>query len=100
MLKITMAAVDIDQLAAAGRQFPHRAPPRACSSGAPVHRPGVAEKHLAALLIRERQRQGACRIVEIPVRVIGREQEAIPADLLDGIEQVLARLRLLNMRNA
>ena len=54
----------------------------------PVDRLGVGGEDLAAALGREAGGEGAEGVVEVPVRVVGGEQETIPADQLHHVEEV------------
>src|SRR5262249_17812769 len=62
------------------------------SSAEPVERVRVAGKDLGATLLVERRRHGLERIVEIPVRVIGREHDVIPADPVHHFDEVCGLL--------
>src|SRR5262245_53685303 len=65
-------------------------------SAQPVHGPPVAGEDLLGALLRQAGREGAEGVVEVPVRVVGGEQQPVPADPFHGVEQVLAVLRLLH----
>ena len=43
--------------------------------------------------LREARWKGAERIVEVPVRIVGRKQQAVPTDPFHGVEEVLAVVR-------
>src|ERR1700674_2701588 len=45
----------------------------------PVHRPRIVGEDLLVALRRQAGREGAEGIVEVPVRVVGGEQQAVPA---------------------
>src|SRR6185437_5959941 len=65
------------------------------SSGNSVQLLRVAEIEGLAVGLGDARRQHARRLVEIPVRIIGREQKLVPADPLDQAEQMIAPLRSL-----
>src|SRR5215467_11116057 len=62
----------------------------------PIHSPRIAGKDHPALLLGEAWRDRHNRIVEIPVRIVGREQDAVEADPAHGVEHVAWILRLLH----
>src|SRR3954471_7537542 len=55
-----------------------------------VKRPRVAAEYPGAFGFRQRRAEGEPRVVEIPMRVVRREQQAIDADPFDQRAQVLA----------
>src|ERR1700741_4451183 len=54
----------------------------------PVQRPRIGVEDLAALLVRQRRLESEARVVEIPMRVVRGEQEAIDADPFDQLTQM------------
>src|SRR5882757_489704 len=61
-----------------------------------INRAGVARENLLALDLRQRRPEREARIVEIPVRVIRREQQAVDADPIDQRAQMLALIGLVD----
>src|SRR5258705_6895169 len=61
-----------------------------------VQRASVAVEDLEALSFAQRRPEGKTRIVEIPMRIIRREQQAIDADPFDQRSQVPGLVRLVN----
>src|SRR5260370_6347249 len=61
-----------------------------------VQRAGVAVEDLEALGFAQRRPEGKTRIVEIPMRIIRREQQAIDADPFDQRSQVPGLVRLVD----
>src|SRR5581483_2447970 len=62
----------------------------------PIDRLAVAGEDLAGALARQVGREGAEGIVEVPVRVVGGEQQPVPADPFHGAGEVRAVVRLLH----
>ena len=54
----------------------------------PVNLAGIAEQQLLALRLSQRRAEGEPRVVKIPVRIVGREQDAVPTDPLEQIDQL------------
>src|SRR5207253_7061471 len=61
-----------------------------------VERTRIAVEDFPALGLRQRRLEGKARIVEIPVRIIRREQQAVGADPLDQRAQMLAFVGLVD----
>lgn len=64
--------------------------------GLTVESEGIVEEEGAPLLLRGRHRQDPVRIVVIPVRIIGREEQPVPADPPDRVEHVRAEPRFFH----
>src|SRR3954471_19758546 len=62
----------------------------------PVQRLGIAPIDRRPTLGREEARQRGAGIVEIPMRVVGGEEDPVPADPFHDVREVLAALRLLH----
>src|SRR6266849_442344 len=61
-----------------------------------VQRAGVAAEDPGPLHLRQRRLESKARIVEIPMRIIGREQQTIDADPIDQRSQVPCLVRLID----
>src|SRR6202040_65168 len=61
-----------------------------------VQRAGVAIEDFCAFRFAQRRLEGKARIVEIPMRIIRREQQAIDADPFDQRAQVPRLVRLID----
>src|SRR5438094_764405 len=72
---------------------PRRAPRPAAGPARPRRR--NAWCGFLPVRVGERQRQGARGVVEVPMRIVGGEQQPVPADPLDVVDEMLARLGLL-----
>src|SRR5579872_1657845 len=68
----------------------------ACDSGDAINRLGVLQEDAALLHLGHLDRQRVGRIVEIPMRIVGGEQHAVPAHPFDRVCQMLARFRLFH----
>src|SRR6476661_7232434 len=62
----------------------------------PVQRACVGVEDLAALGFRQRRPEGEAWIVEIPVRIVRREQQALDADPFDQRAQMFCLVRLVD----
>ena len=62
----------------------------------PVQLLRIAEIERLAVGVADAGRQHARRLVEVPMRVVGREQQLVPADPFDHLEQMLAPLRVFH----
>src|SRR5208337_3390357 len=62
---------------------------RAIPSLQTIERQRVLAEHHPLLLLRQRRLEGVARIVLIPMRIIGGEHDAVPADPLAGRQQIL-----------
>src|SRR5262249_57501788 len=65
-------------------------------SGGAVDRLAVLAEDLLEALARQPRWEGPERIVEVPVRIVSGKQQAIPADPLQHVEEVLAVPRFLH----
>src|SRR6201991_2888611 len=61
-----------------------------------VQRAGVAAEDLAALRLRQRRLERKARVIEVPVRIIRREQQPVDADPFDQRTQVPCLVRLVD----
>src|SRR6201996_3031761 len=61
-----------------------------------VERQRVLAEHHPLLLFGQRRLEGVARIVLVPMRIVGREHDAIPADPLAGGQQIFRSLRFLD----
>ena len=57
---------------------------------------GVVPVHHGLLLVRHLELDGVARIVEVPVRIVGGEQHAVPADPVDHLDEMRGIVRLLD----
>src|SRR5882724_1283709 len=61
-----------------------------------VQRARVVPEHLALLRLGHRKLEDVLRMVEVPVRIVGREHQPVPAEPLDHLGEVLRVFRLLD----
>src|SRR5947209_6031242 len=61
-----------------------------------VERAGVAVEDFSSFGFRERRLEREARIVEVPMRIIGREQQPLDADPFDQGSQMLCFVRLID----
>src|SRR6185437_15451810 len=61
-----------------------------------VERQRVLAEHHAFLLLSQRRLEGIARVVLIPVRIVGGEHDAVPADPLAGCQQIFRPFGLLD----
>src|SRR4051812_35899244 len=95
-----VAAGDIDDLVATGRDLRDG---RDDVTGHTVEtlselvdRAGISAEDLLSLGLRQRRLEGEARVVEIPVRIVRREQETIDADPFDQRAQVPGFVRFVD----
>src|SRR5271166_4702451 len=69
---------------------------RAIPSLQAVERQSVLAEYHPLVLLGQRRLEGVTRIVLVPVRIVGREHDAVPTDPLTRRQQILGPLRLLD----
>src|SRR6266481_6192629 len=67
-----------------------------CSVSKLVNRAGIAAEDFLPFGLRQRRLERKTRIVEIPMRVVRREQQAVGADPIDQRAQMFCLIRLVN----
>src|SRR5262249_30976996 len=62
----------------------------------PIERPRVLREEFGTPLLAQTRRQGEERVVEIPVRVVACKHDAVPADPVHHLDEMLGLLGLLH----